>query len=290
MLDLGGIYEFHEGFDLLFAAGRSIYGQPETYTYLSLYWTWGPRGADKDKPPTKMLNARHRYKMLAALTNSPTAVAAPISECHLKRKGLGICFRSAQIQKGLAPWNIDPPRTRSPPSTECSSAASSLMALFGAIRLCSSSTQSAATPTPLSPRWQSFYLIAMVALGWAAVLTGAYIIYPWYRAVAPAGADLALYPKFLLTAHPTTAGWHTLGMEWKEHVAWIAPMAATMVAWVMLKHRAAWNAHRQVRTTVLGFAAAAFLAAAIAGGWGAMINKKAPVQGAKPIQLMGSAK
>ncbi len=82
----------------------------------------------------------------------------------------------------------------------------------------------------------------MAALGWAAVLTGAYIIYPWYRAVAPAGADLALYPKALLTAHPTTAGWHSLGMEWKEHVAWIAPMAATMVAWVMIKHRAAWNA------------------------------------------------
>ena len=43
LLDLGGIYEFKDGFDLLFAAGRSIYGQPETYTYLSLYWTWGPK-------------------------------------------------------------------------------------------------------------------------------------------------------------------------------------------------------------------------------------------------------
>jgi len=42
MLDLGGIYEFKPGFDLLFAGGRSVYGQPETYTYLSLYWTWGP--------------------------------------------------------------------------------------------------------------------------------------------------------------------------------------------------------------------------------------------------------
>jgi hypothetical protein len=45
LLDLGGIYEFKPGFDLLFAAGRSIHGQPETYTYLSLYWTWGPGGA-----------------------------------------------------------------------------------------------------------------------------------------------------------------------------------------------------------------------------------------------------
>jgi len=79
-------------------------------------------------------------------------------------------------------------------------------------------------------------------------------------------------------------------MEWKEHVAWIAPMSSTMVAWVMMKHRTAWNANRVVRSTVLGFAVAAFLAAAIAGGWGAMINKNAPVEGGASIQLMGSAR
>jgi hypothetical protein len=161
-----------------------------------------------------------------------------------------------------------------------------LMALFGVHVLL---LDRPAAPAP-TPHWQSFYLVAMTVLGWAAVLSGAYIIYPWYRAVAPAGADLALYPKFLLTAHPSTAGWHSLGMEWKEHVAWIAPMATTMVAFVLLKHRAAWNAHRQVRATVLGFAAAAFLAAAIAGGWGAMIDKKAPVQGGQTYQLMRPAK
>jgi len=66
MLDLGGIYEFKEGFDLLFCAGKSIYGQPETYTYLSLYWTWGPKdeadAGDKGKPATGS-------KMLSALTH-----------------------------------------------------------------------------------------------------------------------------------------------------------------------------------------------------------------------------
>jgi hypothetical protein len=45
LLDLGGIYEFKEGFDLLFCGGRAIHGQPETYGYLALYWTWGPGGA-----------------------------------------------------------------------------------------------------------------------------------------------------------------------------------------------------------------------------------------------------
>jgi hypothetical protein len=108
--------------------------------------------------------------------------------------------------------------------------------------------------------------------------------------VAPPGADLTLYPKFLLTAHPFTAGWHNFGMEWKEHVAWIAPISSTMVAWVLLKHRAAWNAHRSIRSTVLGFAATAFLAAMIAGGWGAMIDKKAPVEGGQSIPLIGSTR
>jgi len=69
LLDLGGYYEFKEGFDLQFCAGRSIYGQPETYTYLSLYWTWGPKGSDdegeKDKAPgsaSKMLSALTRIR------------------------------------------------------------------------------------------------------------------------------------------------------------------------------------------------------------------------------------
>jgi hypothetical protein len=68
MLDLGGFHEFKDGFDLLFAAGRSVYGQPETFTYLSLYWTWGPKGAaeaGKDKSDTgtgsKMLNALSHF-------------------------------------------------------------------------------------------------------------------------------------------------------------------------------------------------------------------------------------
>jgi hypothetical protein len=49
LLDLGGTYEFKEGFDLLFCGGRAIHGQPETYAYLALYWTWGPGGAGQSE-------------------------------------------------------------------------------------------------------------------------------------------------------------------------------------------------------------------------------------------------
>lgn len=135
-------------------------------------------------------------------------------------------------------------------------------------------------------RWHKPYLLTMVVLGWAAVFSGAYIVYPWYRAIAPLGADLAGYPQRLLIANTNTSGWHTLGMEWKEHVAWFAPMVITMVAFVLLRHRDAWRADRQVRKAVLGFAAGGFLAAIIAGGWGAMIDKAAPIRGGRTIQLM----
>lgn len=170
-----------------------------------------------------------------------------------------------------------------------------LMALCGAFTLLldwsgAKLCELQASSPPLIPGWQTFYFVTLAACGWAAVLTGAYIIYPWYRAIAPAGADLALYPKALLVTNPHTAGWHSFGMEWKEHVAWIAPMAATMVAWVMAKHRAAWNHSRSVRSAVLGFAAAALVAAAIAGGWGAMIDKAAPVEGGRTMQLMGNTR
>lgn len=53
MFDAGGMYEFKEGFDLLFAGGHSVAGQAETYTYVALYWTWGPKdgkgGDEKSK-------------------------------------------------------------------------------------------------------------------------------------------------------------------------------------------------------------------------------------------------
>jgi hypothetical protein len=69
MADLGGSYEFKEGFDLLFAAGRSVYGQPETYTYLALYWTWGKNAKDDadDKPEAMMAGAKLRQALRSGL-------------------------------------------------------------------------------------------------------------------------------------------------------------------------------------------------------------------------------
>ena len=140
--------------------------------------------------------------------------------------------------------------------------------------------------TPGQERFLKVYLITMALLAWAAVLPGAYLIYPWYRASPPPGTvDLSMFPQRLLMSNPATIGWHSLGMEWKEHVAWFAPISITMVASVFIRYGRDLVNHRQLRVAVLGFAMASFLAAGIAGFFGAMINKSAPVQGGHTIQL-----
>ena len=43
MLDVGGYYKFRDpGLQLLFCYGHTVFGQTENYSYLGLYWTWGP--------------------------------------------------------------------------------------------------------------------------------------------------------------------------------------------------------------------------------------------------------
>jgi hypothetical protein len=163
-----------------------------------------------------------------------------------------------------------------------------LLACSGALVELHRFTTSSASPesTPGRERFLKAYLLTMVVLAWAAVLTGAYVIYPWYRAAPPPSTiDLAMFPQRLLMSSPTTIGWHSLGMEWKEHVAWFVPISITMAAFVLIRYGRDLKNHRQLRAAVLSFAVASFVAAGIAGFFGAMINKYAPVQGGHTIQL-----
>ncbi len=147
-------------------------------------------------------------------------------------------------------------------------------------------------PGPVTPRDERFlrvYFTAMAALAWMAVLTGAYIIYPWYRATPPAGADLMAYPQRLLMSRPDTLAWHSIGMEWKEHVAWLAPISITMAAAVFARYGRALRDLPQLRNAVLGFTMVSFIAAGIAGFFGAMLTRHAPVEGGTTIHLVQGA-
>lgn len=89
--------------------------------------------------------------------------------------------------------------------------------------------------------------------------------------------DLSTFPQQLLLSSPRTAGWHNLGMEWKEHIAWVTPIAITMVAYVFIRYGPQLALHRHMRIAVLGFTVVAFFATAAAGAFGAFLNKYAPI-------------
>jgi hypothetical protein len=117
----------------------------------------------------------------------------------------------------------------------------------------------------------------MAAVAWLTVFTGTYIVYPWYRAKPPEGADLTQYPRSFLKANEAIAAWHNFGMEWKEHVAWFAPILATVVAYIVWRYRDQLAEEDRLRKYTLLFFVLAFVAAAVAGLLGALITKAAPV-------------
>jgi hypothetical protein len=165
-----------------------------------------------------------------------------------------------------------------------------LLASSGALvelyRLTTSSESAPSGSTPGHEHFLKVYLLTMVVLAWAAVLTGAYVIYPWYRAAPPSGTvDLSMFPQRQLISSPSTIGWHSFAMEWKEHVAWFAPISITMVAFVFIRYGRDLKNHRLLRVALLSFTLVSFIAAGIAGFFGAMLNKYAPVQGGRVIQL-----
>jgi hypothetical protein len=134
------------------------------------------------------------------------------------------------------------------------------------------------------------YLIVMSVLAWLAVLSGTYVVYPWYRATPPAGmTNLTGFPQRLLISKPATIGWHSMGMEWKEHVAWLVPITITMAAAVVGRYGNDLRNHPRLRSAVLSAVLFSFASAGIAGFWGAMLNKYAPVGGGATITIMGGA-
>jgi len=62
-----------------------------------------------------------------------------------------------------------------------------------------------------------------------------------------------------------------------------------MVAYILTKGRLSLRTHPQVRTAVLVFALVALGAAGVAGFFGAMLNKYAPINGGTTIHLKGKS-
>jgi hypothetical protein len=128
-------------------------------------------------------------------------------------------------------------------------------------------------------------LTIMAVAAWLTVITGTWIVYPWYRAGSSDActvASVAELPsdcgaKWTLVADESTAQWHEFGMEWKEHVAWIVPMFSTAVAFAVIYLGRGLLQREDVRRNLMWFLFASFALAAIAGLLGALITKNAPV-------------
>jgi hypothetical protein len=111
----------------------------------------------------------------------------------------------------------------------------------------------------------------MAVISWITVISGTYLIYPWYRGQEPTSA------RSILMASPAKAPWHTFGMEWKEHVGWFSPILATAVAALVWRYRKELALRDDVRRAAIVLCCMAFITAVVSGLLGAFINKAAPM-------------
>lgn len=67
-------------------------------------------------------------------------------------------------------------------------------------------------------------------------------------------------------------------MEWKEHVAWISPILATVAAFIVVYYGNQLIVDRRLRYVAMATFVLAFATAGVAGALGAFITKVAPIQ------------
>ncbi len=115
-------------------------------------------------------------------------------------------------------------------------------------------------------------------LTWLTIIIGTYIVYPWYRANPPQGADIALFPRSFLLADPKLSWLHNFGMEWKEHVAWLPPILVTSVTFIVAYYGNRLLDHPKILKALITAISISVFTIIIAVVLGALINKAAPVR------------
>lgn len=113
---------------------------------------------------------------------------------------------------------------------------------------------------------------AMAVLAWATVLTGTWVLLPWYREAGPDS------PRSLLLSDPDTRLWHEFADVWKTHVAYMAPIFATSAAALVLYYGPSLARDRTARNVVLALFLAAFAVASVAALVGSLVTREAPIR------------
>lgn len=113
---------------------------------------------------------------------------------------------------------------------------------------------------------------AMAILAWATVLTGTWVLLPWYREDSPRS------PEAVLLSDPDTRLWHEFADVWKTHVAHMAPILATSAAALVLYYGASLARDRTARNIVLALFLGSFAIAGIAAVIGSLVTRAAPIR------------
>ena len=113
---------------------------------------------------------------------------------------------------------------------------------------------------------------AMAVLAWATVLTGTWVLLPWYREESQDS------PRSVLLSDPDTRLWHEFADVWKTHVAYMAPIFATSAAALVLYYGPSLARDRTARNIVLALFLAAFAVAGVAALVGSLVTRAAPIR------------
>jgi hypothetical protein len=118
------------------------------------------------------------------------------------------------------------------------------------------------------------YLWALAFSVWVAVLSGTFSVYPLYRANLSEGvSNMGNYPNFFTAVDPKIAELQDFSLDWITHVAAMAPIAATVVAFIVSYYGPNLAKKVDERHTVMMFFTLAFITTAAAGLLGAFIHK-----------------
>lgn len=115
-------------------------------------------------------------------------------------------------------------------------------------------------------------LCVLAALAWTIVLTGTWVLLPWYAEDSPRS------PRSILLSDPRTRQWHEFADVWKTHVAFMAPILATAAAALVVYYGRAVARDRTVRTLVLSLFLGAFAVAGLAALIGSLVTRAAPIR------------
>jgi hypothetical protein len=100
------------------------------------------------------------------------------------------------------------------------------------------------------------------------------IVYPLYRTQYRQALSLTV--------------WNTFAMAWKMQLAWLAPMLATAVTYVVIHYGAQVAREARIRQALEELFTAAFAAAGVNGLLGAFVTKVLPVHYASALPANGA--